>query len=296
MKPSRIFQQYVWLVNMLLQYKRLTLEEIRQHWADDKVIDGNPLSRMSFYRHKEAILNMFGIVIECDTEHGYKYYIANPDVLNDGSIERWMLSTMTVSNALLDSASLKDRIVLENVPAGEEFLQTLILAMKTNKRIQIVYQRFGAESNERVVSPYAIKLFHRRWYLIAFTGKHIATFSLDRIHSLKMTNETFELPEDFSAQQYFSDYFGVTTDETPLAHIVIRASDWLPDYLRTLPLHHSQREISSNDGFVDFSLDICPTPDFIGELISYGESLKVLEPEDLRLRISKILNDSLKNY
>ena len=67
-----------------------------------------------------------------------------------------------------------------------------------------------------------------------------------------MTNETFELPEDFSAQQYFSDYFGVTTDETPLAHIVIRASNWLPDYLRTLPLHHSQREISSNDGFVDF--------------------------------------------
>lgn len=296
MKPAKIFQQYVWLVNTLLQYKRLTLEEICQRWADDKVIDGNPLTRMSFYRHKDAILNMFGIIIECDIEHGYQYYIANPDVLNDGSIEQWMLSTMTVNTVLSDSASLKNRILLENVPAGEEYLQTIILAMKTNKRIQIVYQRFGAESNERVVSPYAIKLFHRRWYLIAFTGKHIATFSLDRIHYLKMTNESFELPEDFSAQQYFSDYFGVTTDETPLVHIVIRASDWLPDYLRTLPLHHSQREISSNDGFVDFSLDICPTPDFIGELISYGESLEVLEPAELRLKISKILNDSLKKY
>jgi predicted DNA-binding transcriptional regulator YafY len=81
-----------------------------------------------------------------------------------------------------------------------------------------------------------------------------------------------------------------------MAHIVIRASDWLPDYLRTLPLHHSQREISSNNDSVDFSLDIRPTPDFIGELISYGESLKVLEPEDLRLKISRILKDSLKNY
>ena len=70
MKPARIFQQYVWLVNTLLQNKKLSLEEICQRWADDKVIDGNPLTRTSFYRHKDAILNMFGIIIECDTEHG----------------------------------------------------------------------------------------------------------------------------------------------------------------------------------------------------------------------------------
>jgi hypothetical protein len=296
MKPARIFQQYIWIVTLLMRCKRLTLEEISQRWEDDAVVGGKPLSRVSFYRHKDAILNMFGIIIECDTEHGYKYYIANPEVLDDDSIERWMLSTMTVNTVLSDSASLKDRILLENVPAGEEYLQTLILAMKTNKRITIVYQRFGAESNERTVSPYALKLFHRRWYLIAYTGKHIATFSLDRILSVKLSDETFEMPVDFSPQQYFSEYFGVTTDETPMAHIVIRASDWLPDYIRTLPLHHSQREISSNNDYVDFSLDIRPTPDFIGELISYGESLKVLEPEDLRLKISRILKDSLKNY
>lgn len=296
MKPARIFQQYIWIVTLLMRYKRLTLEEISQRWEDDAVVGGKPLSRISFYRHKEAILNMFGIIIECDTEHGYKYYIANPDVLNDDSIERWMLSTMTVNSVLSDCASLKDRILLENVPAGEEYLQTLILAMKTNKRITIVYQRFGAESNERTVSPYALKLFHRRWYLIAYTGKYIATFSLDRILSLKLSGETFEMPIDFSPQQYFSEYFGVTTDDTPMAHVVIRASDWIPDYLRTLPLHHSQREISSTNEYVDFALDIRPTPDFIGELISYGECLKVLEPEELRLKTSRILRESLKNY
>jgi predicted DNA-binding transcriptional regulator YafY len=175
MKPARIFQQYIWLVTLLKRHKRLTLEEISQRWVDDKVIDGRPLSRVQFYRHKDAILDMFGIIIECDVEHGYKYYIANPEVLNDDSIERWMLSTMTVNTVLSDSASLKDRILLENVPAGEEYLQALILAMKTNRRVVIVYQRFGAESHERNVSPYALKLFHRRWYILAFTGKHMAT-------------------------------------------------------------------------------------------------------------------------
>ena len=122
MKPAKIFQQYIWLVNTLRQYKRLTLEEISQRWADDKVVDGNPLPRASFFRHKDAILDMFGIIIECDAEQGYKYYIANPEVLDDDSIERWMLSTMTVNTALSDSASLNDRILLENVPAGEEYL------------------------------------------------------------------------------------------------------------------------------------------------------------------------------
>lgn len=296
MKPARIFQQYIWLVTLLKRHKRLTLEEISQRWVDDKVIDGRPLSRVQFYRHKDAILDMFGIIIECDTEHGYKYYIANPDVFDDNSIERWMLSTLTVNIALSDSASLKERILLENVPAGEEYLQTLILAMKTNKRVEIGYQRFGAESYERTISPYALKLFHRRWYLLAFTGHHIATYALDRMLSVKLSDETFEMPVDFSPQEYFSEYFGVTTNETPLAHVVIRTYGWAPDYLCTLPLHHSQREIGRTDEYVDFAFDIRPTPDFIGELMSYGESLEVLEPADLRLKICEILKDSLNRY
>lgn len=296
MKPARIFHQYIWLVTLLKRYKQLTLEEISRRWVDDKVADGSPLSRVSFYRHRDAILDMFGIVIECDVEHGYKYYIANPDVLDDNSVEGWMLSTLTVNTALSDSASLSGRILLESVPAGEEYLQLLIQAMRIGRRVAIVYQRFGAESTEKVVSPYSLKLFHRRWYLLAFTGRHLATYALDRMRSVELSDDTFEMPADFSPQAYFAEYFGVTTDETPLAHVVVRVSGWAPDYLRTLPLHHSQREIVHSDEYTDFSFDIRPTPDFIGELISYGDSLEVLEPADLRLKICKILKDSLNRY
>ena len=61
-------------------------------------------------------------------------------------------------------------------------------------------------------------------------------------------------------------------------------------------LHHSQREISHQEDYTDYSLDIRPTPDFIGELISYGDSIKVLEPADLRLKICKILKETLNEY
>lgn len=279
-----IFHQYIWLVNTLRRYKKMTLDELSQRWVDDEVADGNPLSRSSFNRHRDAILDMFGIVIECDAQDGYRYYIYNPEVLDDDTMERWMLSTLTVGGVLSDGLSVQERIILEDVPAGEEFLQTIIRAIKTSKRITIGYRRFGADSYEKTVAPYALKLFHQRWYLLAFTGKHYATYSLDRMTTVTLTDETFKMSDDFSPQAYFSEYFGVLTDETPMAHVVVRAYGRTPDYLRTLPLHRSQREVASTDTYADFSFDIRPTADFIGTLLSHGDGLEVLQPQDLRQR------------
>ena len=296
MKPARIFQQYIWIINTLRQYKKLSLEELSNLWQNDDVNGGAPLSRTTFNRHKDSILDMFGIIIECTTFPGYKYYIANPEVLGDDSIEGWLFSTLTVSTVLSDSVSLRERILLENVPAGEEFLQTIIQALKANRKLLITYQRFGQDSYEKTIFPYALKLFHQRWYLLAFTGRHYATYSLDRMLAVSMMEETFERPDDFSPEAYFSEYYGILTDDTPMAHVVIRTYGSTPNYLRTLPLHASQKELQSTDEFTDFSLDIRPTADFINTLLSHSDGLEVLEPADLRLKIREILTRTLNRY
>ena len=296
MKPARIFQQYIWIVNTLRQYKKLSLEQLNELWVKDEVIGGEALNRKSFMRHKDAILNMFGIIIECDLEHGYKYFISNPEIINDDTIEGWMLSTLTVNTVLSDSASLRNRILLENVPAGEEYLQTIILALKTNRRLTITYQRFGCDSYVKTVSPYALKLFHQRWYILTYTGRHMATYALDRMLSLEISNETFEMPKGFSPEDYFAEYYGITTDDTPMAHVVIRTYGNVPNYLRTLPLHASQREIENTDEFTDFSFDIRPSVDFVLELMSYTDGLEVLEPMELRRKICNTLQASLERY
>ena len=262
----------------------------------DQVIEGRPLVRQTFAKHKDAILNMFGVIIECDLEDKYRYFIANPEVLDTDSIERWMLSTLTVNTVLSESSSLRDRILLENVPAGEEFLQTIIQGLKTKRRLHIVYQKFGCESGEKMVAPLALKLFHQRWYMLSHTGNHFATYSLDRMQEMELTDETFEVPEDFSPEDYFAEYFGVTTDGTPLAHVVIRAYGMTPNYIRTLPLHASQKEIQRTEEFTDFSYDIRPTYDFINELCSYHKGLEVLEPQDFREKIRSYLVETLSRY
>ena len=113
---------------------------------------------------------------------------------------------------------------------------------------------------------------------------------------VELTDETFEMPADFSPQDYFSEYYGVLTDDTPMAHVVIRAHRWTPDYLRTLPLHHSQREIASTEHYTDFSFDIRPTADFLGQLLSHGDGIEVLEPQELRQKMRQMIAENLKRY
>ena len=296
MKPAQIFHQYIWIINTLRAYRQLTLEELNQKWQADKVADGNPLQRSSFNRHRDAILDMFGLIIDCD-KSSYKYYISNLDVLCDDSIEHWLFSTLAVHGVLADSAAVKERLVLENAPSGEQYLDIIIRAIRTNRRLHIGYKKFQAEGYEKVVCPYALKLFRQRWYLLALNDeKQMRIYALDRVKMVQLTDEPFVMPADFSPQDYFSEYFGVLTDGTPLAHVVVRAHKWMPNYLRTLPLHHSQRELASTPEYTDFAYDIRPTSDFLGELLRHSEGIEVLEPLDLREKMRQMIVETLKRY
>ena len=296
MKPAQIFHQYIWIINTLRAYRKLSFEELNQKWQDDQVADGNPLQRSSFNRHRDAILDMFGIIIDCDKKT-YKYYISNKDVLCDDSIERWLFSTLTVHGMLADSAAVKERLVLENAPAGEQYLDIIIRAIRTNRCLHIGYKKFQAEGYEKVVCPYALKLFRQRWYLLALNDEdQMRIYALDRMTMVELTDDAFEMPEGFSSQAYFSEYFGVLTNDTPMAHVIVRAHKWMPNYLRTLPLHQSQRELTSTPDYTDFSFDIRPTSDFLGELLRHSEGIEVLEPLDLREKMRQMIVETLKRY
>ena len=296
MKPALIFHQYIWIINQLMNSKGMTFEALNRRWMDDKVAEGNPLAIATFHRHRHDIVDMFGVLIECD-KRTYKYYISNSDALSDGSVERWLFSTLTVHGLLADSTAVKDRLVLENVPAGQEYLETIINGIKGNLRLRLGYQKFDHEGYVKTICPYALKLFHQRWYLLALNDKdQMRIYALDRMKLVELTDATFKLPAHFSAQAYFDDYFGVLTDGTPMAHVIIRTYRWTPDYLRTLPLHHSQRELSSTPDYTDFAFDIRPTSDFLGQLLSHGAGIEVLEPQDVREKMRQLVAENLKRY
>lgn len=292
MKTGLQFKHYVWIVNTLRKRNRLTLSELNELWVSDEVAEGNPLPRSSFNKYRDAILDMFGLIIDCDTT--YHYYISNPGEVDEDQTKQWMLSMLTTGLTLSGSSAIKDSVILENVPAGFEFLPVILQAIRQTRTIMMGYQKFGFEPYTKPVDPYAVKLFRQRWYLLADNGERMSVYSFDRMQSAALTDQRFARPKDFSPEDYFAEYFGVMTDGTPLEHVVLRAYGKMANLLRTLPLHASQRELESGDGYTDYALDIRPSIDFVSELLSKIDGLDVLEPQSLKEKISRILNDALR--
>lgn len=301
MKNTDTFRQFCWLINALLYAKKMELERIQQRWIDDNINEHKPLSRTTFYRLRLAIEDMFGIIIECDANDGYQYYISNPEVLKDNSTQNWMLQTLNVNNILTDSLSIKDRLVLEEIPEGMKYLQTIIKAIKSNHQLTVGYRKFSDPLGYTVtIEPYCLKMFRQRWYLLGKNitdNKDLQVYALDRITGLEETDQSFSLDPDFHADSFFKHYFGafIKHNEQPV-RLVLRAYGKMIPLLRTLPKHHSQKEIATTEQYSDFEYYMIPTFDFRQEILREGSELEVLEPESFRNELKQELKKAIKHY
>ena len=299
MTTPTLFKEYIWLVNTIYQAGKITLNDINKKWLKTEMSGGVELARSTFARHKVAIEEIFGIYIECDRSNGYKYYIGNAEVFSENSVQNWMLSTLSVNNIISESLSLHTRILLESIPSADERLEKIITAMKRDCVLLILYKKYDSDQvKEYMIAPYCIKLYHRRWYLLArLVSGDYRIFSLDRIRKAEITDETFAVYSDFDAENYFSDSFGVVRDENLKPEIiVVRAFGSERNYLRDLPLHHSQHEIANTDDYADFEMYLRPTLDLQGQILSRGSRLMVLSPQSLADRISRIHQEAATLY
>lgn len=304
--PS-LFKEYIWLVNIIKRARRISFAEIQEKWIETEMSGGVELARSTFNRHKDAIEDIFGIYIECDRKNGYKYYIGNENVLHEDSVQNWIVSTLSVNNIFSDSKALHDRIVLQHIPC-DDYLQTCINAMKKNVRVAVRYRKYESDLVSCVdFEPYCLKLFNQRWYVLAHfhrdaeAGKaerdYYAVYSFDRILEMSLTDVRFKVRDDFDAQEFFGECFGVVSgDGTPAERIVLRAHGKQRFYLHDLPLHHSQKLIGEGEGFYDYEYYVRPTHDFCGHILSLGNQLRVVSPQTLADRICRMAMDTLKMY
>ena len=296
-----LIQKYIWVVKTIHRAGRITLRELNEKWRENIDLSGGlDLQRQTFDRWKGGILDMFGIIIDCEQRGRYNYFIANPEVLENGEMRTWLLDTYGTVDALSNSLAIHDRILTEEIPSSQNFLTTVLEAMKANRVLKITNQSFGKdEANTFAVEPYCVKMSAQRWYLLArnVDKNYLHLYSLDRLTAVEMTEEKFNLPKDFNAKEYFSEYFGIMlNDKVPVQRIVLRADEKHQHYMRTLPLHPSQREIFTCDKYADFELQLRPTYDFYMRLMSFGNMIKVMEPQCLRDELCKWLRKTMEVY
>ncbi|MBR5593561.1 MAG: WYL domain-containing protein [Bacteroidaceae bacterium] len=297
---SKTFNRYIWLMNTLLQYKQLTFEEINVLWKESCLGDGTPLPLRTFHQHKNAVEELFGIEIKCNPSNGYKYYISTPGTLKNDSIRKWLLNSFTLSNMISAGHNMKDRILFEEIPCGTEYLQTVIEAMQKSKELIVDYQRFYGRRETFNIQPYAIKVYHQRWYVVGYIKElgGIRNIALDRTLEMNLSDISFTLPQNFNAEKYYANTVGIyVNEELNPVKVKIRAYGVQIEYLRSLPLHRSQKESASKYGeFCDFEYKLCLTPELSTHILAMGENVEVLEPVELREEIKRRLEECLTKY
>lgn len=285
----------VWIVETINRAGKITFEDLNRKWMDNVDLSGGEeMLKRTFHKWRDNIFDTFGLLIECEKGGLYRYYISNTSDLHNDSIENWLLSTYSVTNSLIGSKSIKNRIILEDIPSGMKYLDSIIDAMKKDCLIHITYYNYWrGGSRQHYVMPLCVKLFRQRWYMVgkAWSTGFITIFCLDRIKNFRLSSHTFEYPVDFSPEEYFNGCFGIITDENyPIQRVLLKVDARQAHYLRDLPLLPSgaQKELEHTNFYSIFELQVRPSIDFQQELLCQGDSLEVLEPQWLRDEIARI--------
>lgn len=296
---SELLEKYIWLVQTFIRAGEngLSLGEISDRWENRF---DSTYSRRTFNNHREAVEEVFGIRIECNRSTS-RYFIGSTDDITDDNAETaWLINTFTVNNMLsLGKERLSGRVSVEDIPSGHRHLTSIMEAMTENREIKIQYQKYtSAESDSYTLRPYAVKEFAKRWYIVAYCieRKGLRVYGLDRIRHLELTGESFRMPKNFDVDELFSTSFGIYIPEEKGRTITFRTSPTDARFLRDLPLHSSQREISSDGESVTFSIFVCPNKALVMEFCKYGSGLEVLSPEDIRTQVAEEHRKAAEKY
>src|SRR5690606_29205272 len=162
------------------------------------------------------------------------------------------------------------------------------------------YHKFWKEEAEqRIIEPYLLKEFKARWYVIAFDveKKDLRIFGLERIIDFRILETKFQFPVKKDVPKYFENCFGIISPNNRKPEkIKLLFTENQGKYIKTMPLHSSQKITEIIDDKMTVELNLIPSYDFEMELLSQGEFVKVLEPKSLADNLKNRMENMIKVY
>jgi len=207
-------------------------------------------------------------------------------------------------NAGLADARLEDRFLyLPHVPKNyaekTEALDDLFQAVSDLRPLSLSYKSAAKDSEEKIViHPYAMVLHKDSIYCVGFhTGRgEIRTFVLDRMRDTECSvSERFELPTDFSVDDYFQGAFGVFKG-SERHKVVIDFDAQAAEYVRMRKVHPSQKLAGIGNGGVRLTMTVGNLNSLTSWVLEWGERARVVEPPELVERVRNELKNALKHY
>lgn len=254
------------------------------------------ISLRTFQRDLKDIRSIFNIDIQCNSQN--KYFIFEDD---KSGFNNRMMEAFDIINSLNAGQLLTPYILLEKrCPLGTEHLCGLLHAIRNNIVVRFSYEKFyEPDITFREVDPVALKEFKGRWYLLSKDHKDdcMKTFALDRIHDLEISRKKFTRLSDLNPGDYFKNCFGVMTSNDPTPEEIILSFEPLQGkYIKSYPLHESQKILKDDENELLVLITMFITHDFIMEILSFGEDVKVIQPESLITDLKTSYQDALNLY
>jgi predicted DNA-binding transcriptional regulator YafY len=209
-----------------------------------------------------------------------------------------------MSVILEDSFALKNnqkKIISfeENIDyTGYEFISQIFNAIVNKRVLKITYTPFTQEEIHLIYHPYHLKQYNNRWFVFGLNDElNVPTWNLalDRITSIQEI--TLSYIEDVTDwDYYFSEIIGVSkVYQREEEEINLLFSEKQAPYIKTKPLHETQKQYEHENGLL-VKLKVIPNFELEQQILSFGESVQVLAPIELKNRITSRLQQALSNY
>jgi len=264
---------------------------------------GFEVSGRTIQRDIEQLDAEFGLKISYSRQHN-GYFIAEEDKIQLEPFMKFMdvfHTAEVLRDSLANSRETLDCIAFDTAERmqGIEFLQQLLQALREKRPVSFNYKTFfEAPPRRHSVHPYLLKEYQNRWYLVACyeNAQKLYVFGLDRIAELKISDEQFVPDPKIDPRRKFRDIIGITAETGKMEKVVLSFTPQQGNYVKALPLHHSQKPICDNDKEFQIELYLVPNFELEQKILMHGELVKVLKPAWLARNIKRSLQQALEQY
>ena len=258
------------------------------------------------YRYTDSDYSIHHLPVTSDDLHGLEFAISILDQFKQlPAIHEFEEAIKKIAETVrFNKQSRGEQRIIQfdrpNSYRGIEYIEPVVKAIREQRRIRLQYQKFDDEAvKEHIVEPYLVREFKSRFYLLGNTasGKQhkVKTFAFDRFVELQVTDTTFE-GSPFDSEKYFENVYGITEGTGKAESVLLTFAPMQGKYVKSQPLHHSQRIVKETDTAYSVSLEVLPNTELVMQLLSYGANVKVLKPASLAKSLRAELKKAADQY
>lgn len=257
------------------------------------------------YYYYERPFSLMGITLADEETDAFKMSLAVLDIFKE---TKFVKSYQSLFDRLLvrSKNQMDEHHFIEwESPAeflGKEWFDPILQAIRKRQTLEITHKVYEKEPKKHIVSPYMIKEYRNRFYLIALKHKEgkenaIYSFGFDRIQDVRESKEKFCSTSGFDSKDFFKYSMGITRklDEKPLK-LKLKVNAFDAHYVLSDPWHSSQKVVERTDEHFIFTIEVYDSNELDLKIRSYGSEIEVLEPESYRQKMKETAERMMRIY